>query len=162
MGDMSEDDFKANWLDRMSKCIEDAKPAAPSMDDAIAKLVECFDTKYNANDTAGCSEVFAEVCDVTVNGGEVASCKNRAEVAAFLDTLRNTFGATNFKITPTGQGLGDDGMGSTDTWTTDWGDGGCTSTWECQDGNWVIVKDIIVAAPHAAPAAEEAAPAAEE
>ena len=31
--EMSDDEFKANWLDRMSKCIEDAKPAAPEKPD---------------------------------------------------------------------------------------------------------------------------------
>ena len=84
---MYDADFQTNWLDRMSSCIADAKPCdKPSMDAAIAKLVECFTTNYNADDTTGCAEVFAEVCDVTVNGGDVATCKTRAEVCPYPTT----------------------------------------------------------------------------
>merc|ERR1711998_41634 len=49
--DMSDADFQANWLDRMSKCIEDAKPAAPEKPDmklAMEKVVDAFNNKYNA------------------------------------------------------------------------------------------------------------------
>merc|ERR1712205_274765 len=121
--DLSDDDFKAAWLGRMDGCITDAAAAKPDMKAAIEKLVEAFNTHYNADNFEEAAKVFAPECDVTVNGGADAGgfgpYKTRAEIVGFLTALKNDMKCTSFALTPTGENLDDDFLGSSDTWTTD-------------------------------------------
>merc|ERR1711977_790429 len=45
--DLSDDEFKANWIT--------PKEEPPNMDEAIAKLVNCFDVLLNENKPAECA-----------------------------------------------------------------------------------------------------------
>jgi len=116
-------------------------------DRAIGNLEDAFNEKLNKrNDFNGAAEIFAEKCAVTLNGGDPMT--TRGKVAEFLNYLRNDAGALNFNLTatsPTSQDYAD--STSEDKWTSDSLCGVCSSTWACQNGVWVIVKDDILYTP---------------
>merc|ERR1711970_814463 len=78
--------------------------AAEGVPEATVKDgMKFFQDKYNADETAECGACYTDECHVTVNGGEekggFGPFKTPAEVAGFLDTLRNKLGGTNMEFT---------------------------------------------------------------
>merc|ERR1712227_409271 len=91
------------------------------------KKMADFERLYNAKKFTETSNLYADECYVTVNGGEEAGgfgpFTKPEHLAAFLETLHNTVGATNmkFKITSVKENVKhEDGQGFVhdDTWTS--------------------------------------------
>jgi len=117
--------------------------------EVVVAGMQGFEDAYNADNTAFCGACYTDKCHVTVNGGTEAGgfgpFTTPAEVAAFLNTLRNELGGTNIKFTVTNV----DALKHDDTWTADNGTGACAAEWVQVDGNWKIEKDAISFTPKA-------------
>mmetsp|Transcript_348 Transcript_348/g.641 ORF Transcript_348/g.641 Transcript_348/m.641 type:complete len:128 (+) Transcript_348:140-523(+) len=119
-----------------------------NFDRVVKENMLAFEKYYNLDETSKAAALYSSECLVTVNGGiengGPFTGKTTADVATFLNALRNEMGATNMRFTITSAANGE----HTDTWTCDSGTGSCKATWEEQsDGQWKITRDEITFVP---------------
>jgi len=108
--------------------------------ETVISKMTAFVDNYNEDNTGLAASVWAEENDVKVNNGSVFAGTTQTAAAAFLDTLRNSYGGTNMAMAVTGL----NGNVHVDQWVADNGAGSCTATWQQNEaGEWEITSDVI-------------------
>ena len=121
-------------------------------EEVVVAKMQAFQDFYNADETSRSAEIYKEEDILVTVNGDFFVGTTRAEVADFLDTLRNVYGGTNinFIVTNVCHQLSPDVANiHEDTWTADNGSGTCKAIWEKQDnGDWLIIADEITFVPN--------------